>query len=81
MNNGPMVFAAVLLEPVSMAKAMIVVFFTNVMAVFLACVLLLQTDRLSYRGRVLFVAGLGYLSFSPVIWTNGTGGGSATLTR
>jgi hypothetical protein len=63
MNNGPMVFAAVRLEPVSMAKAMIVGFLTNVIAVFLACVLLLQTDRLSYRGRVLFVAGLGLLVF------------------
>lgn len=63
MNNGPMVFAAVRLEPVSMAQAMIVGFLTNVIAVFLACVLLLQTDRLSYRGRVLFVAGLGLLVF------------------
>jgi hypothetical protein len=63
MNNGPMVFAAVRLEPVSMAKAMVVGFLTNVVAVFLACLLLLQTDRLSYRGRVLFVAGLGLLVF------------------
>jgi hypothetical protein len=63
MNNGPMVFAAVRLEPVSMAKAMVLGFLTNVIAVFLACVLLLQTDRLSYRGRVLFVAGLGLLVF------------------
>jgi len=63
MNNGPMVFAAVRLEPVSMAKAMVVGFLTNIIAVFFACVLLLQTDRLSYRGRVLFVAGLGLLIF------------------
>ena len=63
MNNGPMVFAAVRLEGTSMAKAIIVGFLTNVIAVFLACVLLLQTDRLSYRGRVLFVAGLGLLVF------------------
>jgi len=63
MNNGPMVFAAVRLEPVSMAKAMVLGFLTNVIAVFLACVLLRQTDRLSYRGRVLFVAGLGLLVF------------------
>jgi len=46
-----------------MAKAMVLGFLTNVIAVFLACVLLLQTDRLSYRGRVLFVAGLGLLVF------------------
>ena len=63
MNNGPMLFAAVRLEPVSMARAMIVGFLTNVIAVLLACVLLLQTDRLSYRGRVFFVAGLGLLVF------------------
>ena len=63
MNNGPMVFAAVRLEGVSMAKGMIVGFLTDVIAVFLACFLLLQTDRLSYRGRVLFVAGLGLLVF------------------
>lgn len=63
MNNGPMVFAAIRLEPVSMAKAMIVGFLTDIMAVFFACVLLLQTDRLSYRARVLFVAGLGLLIF------------------
>ena len=63
MNNGPMVFAVVRLEPMSMAKAMILGFLTNVIAVFLACILLLQTDRLSYRDRVLFVAGLGLLVF------------------
>jgi len=63
MNNGPMVFAAVRLEPTSMARAMVLGFLTNIIAVFLACILLLQTDRLSYRGRVLFVAGLGLLVF------------------
>ena len=63
MNNGPMVFAVVRLEPMSMAKAMILGFLTNVIGVFLACILLLQTDRLSYRDRVLFVAGLGLLVF------------------
>src|ERR1041385_3664386 len=34
MNNGPLVFAAVRLEPVSMARAMVVGFFTNLIAVF-----------------------------------------------
>ena len=63
MNNGPMVFAVVRLEPMSMGKAMIVGFLTNVIAVLLAGTLLLQTDRLSYRGRVAFVAGLGLLIF------------------
>jgi hypothetical protein len=63
MNNGPMVFAAIRLEPVSIAKAMIVGFLTDIIAVFFACILLLQTDRLSYRARVLFVAGLGLLIF------------------
>src|SRR5438067_2953568 len=63
MNNGPTIFAAVRLEPVSMPKAMIVGFLTNIIAVFLASILLLQTDRLSYKGRVAFVTGLGLLIF------------------
>ena len=63
MNNGPMIFAAVRLEPVSMPKAMIVGFFTDIIAVLLACIILLQTDRLSYKGRVAFVVGLGFLIF------------------
>ncbi len=64
MNNGPNVFVAVRLEPVSVARAMVVGFLTNIVTVFLACVLLRQTDRLSYRGRVGFVAGLGLLIFA-----------------
>jgi hypothetical protein len=64
MNNGPMVFAAIRLGPVSMAKAMIVGFVIDLVAVFLGCVLLLQTDRLTYKGRVAFVAGLGLLIFA-----------------
>ena len=63
MNNGPMVFAAIRMEPMSMPKAMIIGFITDIIAVFLASLLLLQTDRLSYRGRVAFVAGLGLLIF------------------
>lgn len=63
MNNGPNVFAVVRLEPMSIGKAMVIGFLTNVIAVLLACILLLQTDRLSYRGRVAFVAGLGLLVF------------------
>jgi hypothetical protein len=63
MNNGPMVFAAIRLEGVSMVKSMIVGFLTDVVATLLACILLLQTDRLSYRARVAFVAGLGLLIF------------------
>ena len=63
MNNGPNVFAVVRLEPMSIGKAMVIGFLTNVIAVLLACILLLQTDRLSYRRRVAFVAGLGLLVF------------------
>lgn len=63
MNNGPMIFAAVRLGPMSIAKAMIAGFITDVIAVLIGCLLLLQTDRLSYRGRVAFVAGLGLLIF------------------
>ena len=64
MNTGPMVFAAIRLGPVSMVKAMVVGFITDLVAVFLGCVLLLQTDRLTYKGRVAFVAGLGLLIFA-----------------
>jgi len=64
MSTGPMVFAAVRLDGVSMTKPMIVGFITDVLAVFLGCVLLRQTDRLTYKGRVAFVAGLGLLIFA-----------------
>ena len=63
MNNGPMIFAAVRLGPISMARALILGFISDLITVFIACLLLLQTDRLSYRGRVAFVAGLGLLIF------------------
>jgi hypothetical protein len=63
MNTGPMIFAAVRLGPVSMVRAMIVGFIVDVIAVLLGCLLLRQTDRLSYKGRVAFVAGLGLLIF------------------
>ncbi|HEV8587872.1 MAG TPA: hypothetical protein VGQ72_03290 [Pyrinomonadaceae bacterium] len=63
MNNGPMVFAAVRLEPMSMPKAMIIGFITDIVVVLLACILLLQTDRLSYKARVAVVVGLGLLIF------------------
>ena len=63
MNNGPMVFAAIRLEGISMGKSMIVGFLTNIVGALLACILLLQTDRLSYRGRVAFVTALGLLIF------------------
>jgi hypothetical protein len=64
MNTGPMIFAAVRLEPVSMARAMIMGFIIDLLAVLVGCNLLLQTDRLSYKGRVLFVAALGFLIFA-----------------
>ncbi len=63
MNTGPIIFAAVRLEPASMSKSLILGFITNLIAVLLACILLRQTDRLSYKCRVAFVGGLGLLIF------------------
>ena len=63
MNTGPMVFAAIRLGPVSIAKAMILGFITDVVVVLLGGILLLQTDRLAYKARVAFVGGLGLLIF------------------
>ena len=64
MRTGPIIFAAIRLEPMgSMPKYMLIGFVTNVIAVLLACLLLLQTNGLSYKARVAFVTGLGILIF------------------
>ena len=64
MIQGPMIFASVRLEPMgSMARYMVIGFITDVIAVLLACILLLQTNAASYPARVGFVAGLGILIF------------------
>jgi len=64
MSQGPAIFAAIRLEPIgSMSKYMIIGFITDLIAVLVAGVLLLQTGGLSYGARVGFVAGLGLLIF------------------
>jgi hypothetical protein len=64
MAKGPIVFAAVRLEPFnSMAKPLVIQFLTQFIVALLATLLLLQTCGLSYKGRVLFVAAIGLLIF------------------
>ena len=64
MIQGPMIFASVRLEPMgSMARYMVIGLITDVIAVLLACILLLHTNAVSYAARVGFVAGLGVLIF------------------
>lgn len=64
--RGPMVFAVVRLGPMGMTRPLIIQFLMDVVLALLACILLLQTDRLSYVGRVAFVAAIGVL-----IWMGG----------
>src|SRR2546423_15471632 len=61
--RGPMVFAVVRLEPMGMAKPLVIQLFTDIVLALLACILLLQTDRLSYFARVAFVTSIGVLIF------------------
>jgi hypothetical protein len=61
--RGPMVFAAVRLGPMGMVKPLIIQFLTQLVLALIACILLLQTDRLSYFARVAFVAAVGVLIF------------------
>lgn len=61
--RGPMLFAVVRLGPMGMVKPLVIQLFTDMVLALLACILLLQTDRLSYFARVAFVAGLGVLIF------------------
>ena len=64
MAKGPIVFAAVRLEPFnSMAKPLIIQFLTQFVVALLATLLLLQTSGLAYKSRVLFVAAIGLLIF------------------
>lgn len=56
MMQGPMVFAAVRLEPFgSFGRALVIKFLTLLIAALLATFLLLQTTGLSYLKRVLFL--------------------------
>lgn len=64
--RGPMIFAVVRLGPMGMARPLMIQFLMDLALALLACMLLLQTDRLSYFARVAFVAGIGIL-----IWMGG----------
>ncbi|HEY8203576.1 MAG TPA: hypothetical protein VIF81_02525 [Pyrinomonadaceae bacterium] len=61
--RGPMIFAVVRLGPMGMVKPLVIQFVTDIILALLACILLLQTDRLSYFARVAFVTGIGVLIF------------------
>lgn len=61
--RGPMIFAVVRLGPMNMVKPLIIQFLTDIVLALLACILLLQTDRLSYFARVAFVTAIGVLIF------------------
>lgn len=64
MAQGPMIFASVRLEPMgSFAKYLIIAFLYSLVLALLACVLLLQTSGLSYKGRVVFITILGVIIF------------------
>ena len=64
MAKGPIVFAAVRLEPFnSMAKPMISQFLTQLLVALLGTILLTQTSGLSYKSRVLFLTTVGIIIF------------------
>ena len=64
MSRGPIIFAAIRLEPFgSMVKPLVIKFITQLVAAFLASFLLLQTNGLSYAIRILFVTILGLIIF------------------
>lgn len=64
MAKGPIVFAAVRLEPfASMAKPLISQFLTQLLVAFLAALLLSQTTGLSYKSRVTFLTVIGLIVF------------------
>ena len=64
MSHGPIVFAAVRLEPfTSMTKPLLTNFVNQLLLALLASVLLSQTRGLSYGARIGFVTALGVLIF------------------
>jgi len=64
MTHGPVVFAAVRLEPFgSMGKPLVIKFLAQFVLALIATLLLLQTSGLSYLGRVGFVTALGIVIF------------------
>jgi hypothetical protein len=64
MTQGPVVFAAVRLEPFgSMTKPLVIKFITMVVVALLASFLLVQTSGLSYALRVVFLTIIGLIIF------------------
>jgi hypothetical protein len=64
MEKGPIVFAAVRLEPFdSMAKPLVINFLTQFVVALLAIFLLFQTSGLAYKSRVIFLAVIGLIIF------------------
>ena len=63
-GRGPIVFAAVRLEPFgSFGAALVIQFLTQLVLAVLATLLLLQTSGLSRAGRIAFVAAIGVIIF------------------
>jgi hypothetical protein len=64
MTHGPMIFAAVRLEPMgSTSRPLLIQLLTELVLALMASCLLLQTGRLSYKGRVLFLTVVGLIIF------------------
>ena len=64
MTQGPMMFAAIRMEPMaSMSRYMGIGFLTNFIVALLASFLLAQTTGLSYKDRVLFITLIGVIIF------------------
>jgi len=64
MTHGPMIFAAVRLEPMgSTTTPLVIQFLTQLVLALIASFLLLQTGRLAYASRVAFVTAIGVIIF------------------
>ena len=64
MTRGPMIFTVVRLEPMgSTTRPLVIQFLTQLALALMASFLLLQTGRLSYKGRVVFLTVLGVIIF------------------
>jgi len=64
MTRGPMIFAAVRLEPMgSTTTPLVIQFLTQLVLALIASFLLLQTGRLAYASRVAFVTAIGVIIF------------------
>jgi hypothetical protein len=64
MTRGPMLFSVVRLEPMgSTTRPLVIQFLTQLVLALMASFLLLQTGRLSYKGRVVFLTVLGVIIF------------------